>query len=261
MTWMQRLVAVAAVGVATAAAANERHFGFTYETAVLPPGEREVEVWITPRVGREEHYLRFDNRVEFEVGLMDRLMTAFYLNGNALSERVGDGLQSSFEFAGVSSEWKYKLLDPVADPLGLSIYGEVTWSPTVVELEAKLILDKRIGRVLLAANVVVEQELGLELNRVAPETDIELDLAAGYYLTDRLILGLELRNVNVVVPAGWAYSALYFGPTLAYARENWWVSLSIQPQLPALKRSAPASLLVLDDQERFNARLLFSLKI
>lgn len=262
MAGARRLTAVAVALAAAAAAANERHFGFTYETAVLPPGEREVEVWVTPRVGRAEHYLRFDNRVEVELGLSDRLMSAFYLNGTALSQRVGDGLQSSVEFGGVSSEWKYKLLDPVADPLGLSLYGEVTWSPTQLELEAKVILDKRLGPVLLAANLVVEEELTFALTGVGRETTFEVDLAAAYFLTDRLSLGLELRNVNVAVPGpGWAYSALYFGPTLAWAQDTWWVSLSVQPQLPALKRSDAASLLVLDDQERLDARLLFSLKL
>lgn len=261
MTGMQRWVVTAAALAAGVAAANERHFGFTYESAVLPPAERELEVWVTPRVGRAEHYLRFDERVELELGLSDRLMTAFYLNGTALSARVGDGVQSSFASGGVSSEWKYKLLDPVADAVGLALYGEVTWSPTQLELEAKLILDKRLGRLLLAANLAVEEELGFELTGVAPETAVELDLAAAWYLTDRLTLGLELRNLNVAVPSGFAYSALYFGPTLAYARDTWWVSLSVQPQLPALKRSEAASLLVLDDQERLNARLLFSLKL
>lgn len=260
MTGMRWVVTAAALA-AGVAAANERHFGFTYESAVLPPAERELELWVTPRVGRAEHYVRFDDRVELELGLSDRLMTAFYLNGTALSARVGDGLQSSVAFGGVSSEWKYKLLDPVADAVGLALYGEVTWSPTQLELEAKLILDKRLGRVLLAANLAVEEELAFELAGVAPETAVELDLAAAWYLTDRLTLGLELRSLNVAVPSGFAYAALYFGPTLAYARDNWWVSLSVQPQLPALKRSEAASLLVLDDQERLDARLLFSLKL
>jgi hypothetical protein len=115
--------------------------------------------------------------------------------------------------------------------------------------------------VLLAANLVFEEELGFTLGGLVPETAVELDLAGAFFLTDRLTLGLELRNRNVVVAGQFAYSALYVGPTVAYARENWWVALSVQPQLPALKRSEPGSLLVLDDQEKVNARLLFSLKL
>jgi hypothetical protein len=62
------------------ASANERHFTYTYETAVLPPGAREVEVWSTGRLMREQRSTRFDERVEFEVGLTERLQTALYLN-------------------------------------------------------------------------------------------------------------------------------------------------------------------------------------
>src|SRR5689334_11389015 len=60
--------------------ANERHFTYTHESAVLPPGVREFELWSTYRTGRNEYYTEFDHRAEFEFGLTKQLMTSFYLN-------------------------------------------------------------------------------------------------------------------------------------------------------------------------------------
>src|SRR5690349_6068799 len=112
------------------AQANQRHFTYTYESAVLPRGDREVELWSTFRTGRHDFYSRFDHRAEFEFGLTDRLMTSFYLNWQKISEAdnttTPPSIQSSSDFTGVSSEWKYKLSDPVADKIGSALYGELT---------------------------------------------------------------------------------------------------------------------------------------
>src|SRR5262245_41025086 len=126
---MNRAVFVVSVlGLCSGAIANERHFTYAYETAVLPPGARELAVWTTPRIGKDTFYPRFDQRVEFEVGLTDRLMTAFYLNATAKTAQAATGLASELEL-GVASEWKLKLLDPVADPFGLALYAEIGGTP------------------------------------------------------------------------------------------------------------------------------------
>src|SRR5262245_5114486 len=70
------------------AEANERHFTYTYETAVLPQGAKELEFWTTPRLGREDYFARFDQRLEFEVGLTNRLQTSVYLNMDAVTQDV-----------------------------------------------------------------------------------------------------------------------------------------------------------------------------
>ena len=109
------------------AQANERRFTYTYETATLPPGARELEVWSTARIKREELYSRFDNRLEFEWGLTEKLMTAVYLNTSAISARDPStgGIATGYEFGGVSSEWKYKLKDPVADAFNATCEGSL----------------------------------------------------------------------------------------------------------------------------------------
>lgn len=246
---------------AEAVRANERHFTFTYESAVLPKGGREIELWMTPRIGREEFYSRFDLRGEFEVGLTHRLQTAFYLNGRSISKETATGdKQTEFEFTGVSSEWKYKLFDPVADVLGLALYGEITGSTDELELEGKFIADKRIGDVLFAANLVVENEW--EFGPVGPERELVIEGVVGlsYFFTPTFSAGLELRNHNLFFEDDrWKHSALFLGPVFSYAETGWWVALTVLPQLPALKGSTPSDGRILDEHEKVNLRLLFGI--
>lgn len=241
------------------ALANDRRFTYSYESGVLPPGERELEVWSTARLGRESRYTRFDERLEFEVGLTQRLMTALYLNGTSVTQPDGTGgLSTAFEFKGISSEWKYKLLDPVADPVGLALYGEVTGSGDEVELEAKVIVDKRVGNFLFALNLVGEQEWEFELEEVLAESILEPAVGVAYFVTPSFSVGLEARNHNELVSGKLEHSALFAGPVVGFAREGWWVAFSVLPQLPALKSHDPKEPRDLHEHEKINARLLFS---
>lgn len=244
------------------AAGNERHFTYTYESAVLPTGAKELEVWTTPRIGREDYYVRFDERLEFEIGLTDRLMTAFYLNWSAITAEVApDTRESETEFGGVSSEWKYKLMDPVADGLGLALYGELSGGTDEFEIEGKLIVDKQVGDLILAGNLVLANEWELEADETEAEQEVEIDLAVAYFLRPGLTAGLELRNHNEIHEGDWEHSALFFGPVFGYATDSWWAALTILPQLPALKKGADDNTRVLDEHEKLEARLLFSFHI
>src|SRR4051812_877842 len=86
------------------ARANERHFTQTYESATLPAGAKELELSVSPRLGRgETPYTRFDQRVEVEVRLSDRLQTTLYLNFSLLPDDLGRPTTLGF---GLSNEWK-----------------------------------------------------------------------------------------------------------------------------------------------------------
>ena len=251
-----------------AAQANERHFTHTYETAVLPPGAKELETWTTLRTGREDYFSALDHRLEFEVGVTERLMTAFYLNwNNTTSGDSAGNLATAFEWKGFSSEWKLKLMDPTADPVGLGLYAEISFSTSGMDLEPKILLDKHLGPWLCAANLITEFEFEaeddeMELEEIAPDLTLGVtrEFAKGFYA------GLELRNHNAIVKDAsenmeHEFSALYLGPVVSYATESWWMAFSLLPQLPALSKAEGGSILVLDDGEKINARLLFSFHI
>jgi hypothetical protein len=161
----------------------------------------------------------------------------------------------------VSSEWKYKISDPVADRMGFALYGEVTAAPKETEFEGKLIFDKQVGNWLLAANLVGELELEMEEKESEFEGIAEVDLGANYRLTPSVSLGLELRNHNVIAEGEWEHSALFLGPVVAYATQGFWVAFTVMPQLPTLYRNGEhggGHARELADHEKINARLLFS---
>jgi hypothetical protein len=238
------------------ASASERHFAYTYESAVLRPGTRELEPWTTFRLGRSAFYSRLDARLEAELGLTDRLQTAFYLNLSSTLSGAADGRVSHTELQGVSSEWKLKLSDPVADRIGAAAYLELTAGPSEVELEGKLILDKRAGRLLGALNLVAEHEWSFEEPQTEREKTFEVDAAGCVFLTPRLTAGLELRSHTVVPPAGeTTRSALFFGPTISYAKDDWWVTVSVLPQIRALAGASNGHL-DLVEHERVEVRIL-----
>ena len=255
------LLAGLAVAVAASpAAASERHFTYTYESAVLSPGVRELEPWSTFRLGKSDFYSRFDSRIEAELGLTDRLQTSFYLNASTVTADSAGGRSSSTELEGISSEWKLKLSDPVADRAGSALYAELSAGPSEVELEGKLILDKRAGRLLGALNLVAEHEWAFDEPETGQETALEVDAAACWFLTPGLTAGLELRSHTVLPPGDEpTRSALFLGPTVAYARQGWWVAASVLPQVRALAGASEGHL-DLQEHERVEVRVLFGLE-
>jgi hypothetical protein len=247
---------------------NERHFTYSHESAVLAPGAREFEMWTTYRTGRPQYYTRMDYRAEFEMGLTDRLMTAFYLNWRDVAQAndSNTAIDKQFEFEGISSEWKFKMTDPVADKVGSALYGEFSLGTDELAFEGKLIFDKRVGKNLFAYNFVAEPEWEREVSGglAAPDVEINNSLGATHFFRPDFGAGLELNNINKFTnDHSPEYCALFLGPVISYATEKWWVAFTALAQLPALKPSAnnPSSTFVTDDQERYNVRLLFSLPL
>ncbi len=243
------------------AGASERHFAYTYESAVLPSGRIEIEPWNTFQLGKEGYFARLDTRLEAEVGLTDRLQTSLYLNLSSETKDVGSGRTSETQLDGLSSEWKLKLADPVADGVGLAVYGELSGGPSAIELEEKLILDKRVGNLVAAANFTAEQEWEFEDRGAgARESAFEVTAAAGYLLSPGFSAGLELRSHTVLPPGGApTRSALFLGPSLWYAQRGFWITLSVLPQLHALA-GATKNGLDLDEHARVEARFVFGLE-
>jgi hypothetical protein len=227
--------------LSSSAGATERHFAFTYETGVLGPGEAELEPWTTFRVGRDHYYSRIDNRLEFEFGVVKNLQTSLYWNFERVTadERnpVTGGLERSSEFtlASISNEWKYKLSDPLADAVGSALYFEGAYGPDEAELEAKLLFDKYFGDFLVAANLVGEQEWEFSEDETESDQTFELNLAAGVFLTNSLVLGLEAQSTTLIEEGDVEASAIYAGPSLAHTLGRYWASVGVLPQVAALK--------------------------
>jgi hypothetical protein len=242
--------------------ATDRRFAFNYESGVLAPGQVEFEPWSTARLGREHHYAAFEQRLEFELGLVPNLQTSLYWNFAASSESVADEATgsrvrtSSTRFESFSSEWKYKLSDALADPLGFALYVEGSYGPDEAELEGKLIFDKQAHNLLFAANLIGEQEWEFGADETESEQKLSLTLGAGYFVTPSVVVGVEAISTTTLIEDGEVESStIYVGPSLAYAADRYWLVLSAAPQVFAPK-SASGDSLELTHGEHLWARAL-----
>jgi hypothetical protein len=233
--------------LALPAHANERRFTYTYDTLTLPMEAREIEPWTTIRPMRG--MLEMEQRVELEFAVTPRLMSAFYLNWSA-------GMHAT-SFDGISSEWKWNLLSRQVAPVGLALYAEGSVGPQESELEAKVLLDKEMGPVLLAYNLVGEAELEAEMEgdgvEMEPEYVLENDLGVSLKVGPAAV-GVEVRNHTEFPEGEFEHSAFFVGPTVAYASTGWWSALTVLPQVYAIQ-DEPG--LVMDEHSMIEARLLF----
>ncbi len=246
--------------------ADERPFPYTYTTDVLKKNMRDFEIHTNFRVGRESYYSRIENRLEFEVGVTDKLQTAFYVNfQNVTSENpVLNTYETEFEFEGISTEWMYQVSNKYTNFMGFAPYMELTLNTREIELETKLIFDKKIGRnFTLALNLNAEYEWGFNPLPEKTEKELALDVFLGgsYQATQNFAFGFEAKNHNPIPEGkGIEYSSLFLGPNVSYRADNWFATLTWMHQLPALKKSEeiPNSNIILEGQERNNVKLLLS---
>jgi hypothetical protein len=257
--------------------AQDRQFLYTYQSLTLPKGSKDIEVWNTYRTGRKYAYNRLDQRIEFEVGVTDKLQTALYFNAEHTTfqshlDTLGGipdtafyalGSESAFSF---SSEWKLRLSDPVADRIGSALYAEITVGTMETELEGKLILDKKSGNNILAMNLVGEYELELEAEPAKHEIEQEqefkpeVDLAYMRMIKPHFGLGLEARYNGVIVKGEVEHSAVFGGPTLFYGHDKFFMILNVNPQIANLQVNDqnPESF-DMTEYEKYQVRLLLGL--
>ncbi|HMT28551.1 MAG TPA: hypothetical protein PKD91_04655 [Bacteroidia bacterium] len=268
------------LGILAVAKGQDRVFNYTYQSIVLNQGQREIEVWNTLRTGRDGFYRGLDSRIEFEFGVAKNLQAAFYLNmGNSSFEQryeeVGEEdqvtIESEMEWS-FSNEWKYKMSDPVANSIGSALYAEIGVGTKEMEIEAKLILDKKIGRVTQALNLVAEPEWETEVeieynSDGSQETEVEnefefkfeFDYGLSYNINPNWNIGFEVVNRNKVEEGEWETSVLHAGPGFSYVRGPVWINLTVLPQISGLKYPGEnQSGLLLDGYEKVETRLVFS---
>lgn len=259
---MRQIILFSLILLLGASFGNERKFSYTYQSGVLGKGNKELEVWSTLRIGKDiPYFVRFDHRFEFELGVSDRLQTAFYFNFRNISIDDGNGMKTGFDFEGISSEWKYQFTKPAKDPIGFALYAELGLNTDEAGIETKLIFDKRADKHTFALNFVYENEWQLSSAKGGSESTLEGDFGWCYDFSPIFSAGIELRNHNEIVEGEWEHSALFAGPVLSYSQPAWWATLSVMPQIAALKGKTGSSNLVLDEHEKLETRLLFSFRL
>jgi hypothetical protein len=249
--------------------AQDRHFTWTYESTTLPKGAIDIEPWVSYYTGRENYYNRYETRLEFETGLTDKLQTALYLNSKHITEALIDSSGNITGLAGnsgysFSNEWKLSILNPSIAPVGLGLYFEYGISTGEIELEFKLLFEKRSQKSIIAYNLVSETEFEYEFEEEENgETEIERekeytlenDLAYMYMIKPSLGIGMEARNLNEFNNSELEHSILSIGPTLFYSRGKFFAIVSLLPQLADLKQDGPD----LEDHEKLAGRIILGI--
>lgn len=265
----QKLLLTAVVAsTLISARADERFFTYVYESDVLPKGAWEFEQWITYRKGFPEGDRNFsqhiwDFREEIEYGITEKFTAALYLNlrqEQIVARQEGLEDDSEFSFKGISAEFKYQLLNPNKQPVGLALYFEPTYNGNEQELEYKVLLSKNLGdHWVLAANATYEQEWEHEEGETEKESVLEFTAGAAYRLTPNWSLGLEGRYHSVYegigldehLGTGW-----FVGPNVHYGSSKWWATFTVLPQVAGNPSDGGINR---TEHQTFETRLIFGI--
>lgn len=207
--------------------ATERAFTFSYEATTMPKGHVEYEQYVTWKASKaiDSDFDRFDFRHEIEFGVTDRLQLAFYLSDWRYQD--GDSVRNDrAQWRDVGVEAIYQLADPTADPLGLAVYGELKGGDELIELEAKLIVQKNIGSWIVVWNGTFEAEWeGEDFDE--DKGELAQTLGVSYQINPTWRVGAELiHEVEYSDWSQWEDHVVYLGPNVSYRSQRWWITVT-----------------------------------
>ena len=214
---------------ATTALAGARHFTFLYEANTSAQGSLELENWVTwQHATGSGRFDQVDFRHELEYGVTDKFQASIYLTDWFYES---DPEHSGFTYSDTAIELIYNLSNPVVDPLGLSIYGELRAGDRLIELESKLIAQKNFGPLILAYNATLESVWeGSDL--AEREGEFSQALGASYEISPRISAGIELLH-EFVFP-DWRDEEkirnVFVGPNVAFRHQNWFITVTALAQ-------------------------------
>jgi len=219
--------------------AGVRHFTFLYEAPTSAPGSIELENTVT--WGHRSNWNDVFIREELEIGITDRFQLGIYpLDWSHHSD-------GGFEYNGGAVELIYNLSNPVIDPVGISLYEEISAARQHFESESKLIAQKNFGRWILDYNVTLEAEWeskGFE----EQSGELQQALGASYEISPRLSVGVEFLHEFVFPDWRDKITNVFVGPNISYRRHSWFVTVT------ALAQTTDTS-----DEPNFQLRTIFGI--
>jgi hypothetical protein len=210
-------IGIAALGAPARARATPRPLPFTYTTETLATGDLEVEQFadLTPvkalgLSGNPVWYLGTQFQTEFEYGITDRLELGLYIVYVPTPAGYIETAPMT-EVTGAKERLRYVFADPGEWPIDVGVYGELVEGDTEAELEAKILLQRRIGKLRIDTNLWAEYEL----NYASPAKDIVLNptLGATYEIAPAVHVGAEgWMRVEFTSPATNPRPPIALGP-------------------------------------------------
>ena len=226
--------------------ANPRPLPFSYPYATLGHRDAEVEqfvdlTWV--RALDTDGSLVWEPAsvltTELEYGLSDRVELGLYLQ---LSQHpnagAGDG---GLAFDGLKQRLRVRLSEADVWPVNVALYCEVAELRNEIELEAKVILERRFGRFQLVTNLWFEHEFYFSGRR---EWVLRPTAGALFQFSPAVVAGMEYwmsLEVDAKKPA-WpsAFNPSdqhYVGPTLMLQFSRFWWSTGAYVRLNDWSRS------------------------
>lgn len=217
---------------ASTALAGSRRFTYVYEVTTSPPGDVEIENWVTwkTRKGEDPGFNQLEFRHELEFGITEKFQAAIYLADWNYHRGMSAG-ERGFTLNGSAVELIYNFTNPVADPIGLAAYQEFKGGYRFFESESKLLAQKNLGRFVVAYNATLEAEWegeGLEER----EGEFQQSLGLSYEVNPHLLFGAEF--VHEVAFPDWSEaepSKFFAGPNISLRRNNYWATITALAQI------------------------------
>ena len=212
--------------------AGSRRFTYVYEVTTSPPGDVEIENWVTWRTGKPDDrgFDRIDFRHELEFGVTERLQAAIYLADWNYHRGMSAG-EPGFTLDGSALELIYNFTNPVADVIGLAAYQEFKGGYRFFESESKLLAQKNFGRFVAAYNATLEAEWegeGLDER----EGEFQQSLGLSYEISPRLLFGAEF--VHEVAFPDWSDAEpgkFFAGPNVSIRHGTYWGTVTALAQI------------------------------
>ena len=217
----QTLCAICAVLLPSICLAGARHFTFIYEAPTSPPGSFEIENYATTRFTNGFTEAVFRN--ELEIGISEHFQASIYFANCNYTRR--------FHYDTASIEVIHNLTNPVTDPIGISLYQEISGGRRAFESETKLIAQKNFGPLILAYNLTLEAEWEDESLR-EHNGEIQQAFGASYELSPRVSVGAEMLH-EVLLPAWHSSEAennFFIGPNVSYRGNRWFATVTALAQ-------------------------------
>lgn len=248
-TSMHRLASCLCTGLVLAAPmaqANPRPLPFSYPYATLPGGSAELEqfvdlTWVRSLddTGAIVWSPASVLTTELEYGLSDRVELGLYLQLSQYPNAGSGG--GGLQFDGLKQRLRVRLSEAGRWPVNVALYAEVAELRNEIELEGKIILERRLGNLQLVTNLWAEHELYFSGRR---EWVLHPTAGATYQLSPAFIPGLEYwmsLEIDARNP-GWpqAYNPSaqhYLGPTVMVQFSRFWWSTGAYLRLSDWQRS------------------------
>jgi hypothetical protein len=249
------------------ALANPRPLPFSYPYETLPAQGLEVEQVVDTTVVRAfdaagaETWLPTSTLVtEVEYGITSRLELGLYFQ---LVDDRSNPVASPLRFDGIKQRLRYRFADPGALPVDLAAYLEVAELKNELELEGKLIAQRRFGRLAVTTNLWVEREYyysGRKEWVFHPTLGASYQLSPAFYLGAESWLIAELADQNGAPDPVGDFNAgplAWLGPSVSLQSAKLWVTLGVYARLNQLDRPARVG----DLYGRFWLRMMLGIEL